>query len=222
MRKKYVEHTPGKDTRYVSVPAPMTYGTSTSRRTQGQQRNRCSEFSKEGTCVIARKVLILLNERKAIPMTTSQQTILQLDQTRATEPNEQAEGMATVQNAARSGPGAPTTGRNGSKGDTPRPNTAHPPFAYPAWPTSKPGPQATPPLPEQHPHPLRTDQMVYECYDQERGMPCVPPPRLPPVQEHRKRTYLPDTDFLEVVSEKEALQRWLDDGGGSDHETQFD
>jgi len=60
--------------------------------------------------------------------------------------------------------------------------------------------------------------MVYECYDQERGMPCVPPPRLPPVREHRKRAYLPGTDFLEVVSEKEALQRWLDDGGSSDHE----
>jgi hypothetical protein len=155
-------------------------------------------------------------------MTTSQQTILQVDQTRATEPNKQAEDVATVQDAARSGPGASTTRRNGSKDDptatTPRPRTAHPPFAYPAWPTSKPGPLATPPLPGQHPHPLRTDQMVYSCYDQERGMPCVPPPGLPPVREPTKRTYLPDTDLLEVVSEKEGLQRWLDDGGSSDHE----
>lgn len=139
-------------------------------------------------------------------MTTSQQMVSQLDQTRVTDPNERAEGVTTVQNAARSGPGAPTTERNGSKGDTPRPGTAHPPFAYPAWPTSKPGPQATPPLPGQHPHPLRTDQMVYECYDQERGRPCIPSPRLPPVREPRKRIYIPDADFLEVVSEKEALQ----------------
>jgi len=63
--------------------------------------------------------------------------------------------------------------------------------------------------------------MVYEYYDQERGMPYVPPPGLPPVREHRNRTYLPDTDSREVVSEKEALQRWLDDGGGSDHEVAF-
>jgi len=60
--------------------------------------------------------------------------------------------------------------------------------------------------------------MVYECYDQERGMPCVPSPGLPPVREYRNRIYIPDTDFLEVVSEKEALQRWLDDGGRSDQE----
>jgi hypothetical protein len=154
-------------------------------------------------------------------MTTSQQMASQLDQMRVTEPNEQAEGVTTVQNAARSGPDAPTTELNGSKGDTPRPGTAHPPFAYPAWPTSKPGPQATAPLPGQHPHPIRTDQMVYECYDQERGMPCVPPPEQPLVREHRNRTYLPDTDFLAVVSEKEALQRWLDDGGSSDRKVAF-
>jgi hypothetical protein len=149
-------------------------------------------------------------------MTTSQQMASQLDQTRVTEPN------AGRRSDDRSGRSTLRTRRsyNGAewKQDTPRPGTAHPPFAYPAWPTSKPGPQATPPLPGQHPHPLRTDQMVYSCYDQERGRPCVPPPRLPPVREPRKRTYFPDTDFLEVVSEKEALQRWLDDGGGSDHE----
>jgi hypothetical protein len=189
----------------------MTYVTS--RRTQGTATNRYSD-SQEGTRVIERNVLILLHKRKATPMTTSQQTILQGDQARATEPKKQAEGVATVQDAARSESDVPAMWRNGSKSGTPRPT----PFAYPAWPTSKPGPQATPPLPGQHPHPLRTDQMVYSCYDQERGRPCVPPPGLPPVRESRKRTYLPDTDFLEVVSEKEALQRWLDDGGSSNHE----
>ncbi len=45
---------------------------------------------------------------------------------------------------------------------------------YPEWPTSTPGPQATLPPPGMKPVPTRTDQMVYECYDQERGMPCTP------------------------------------------------
>jgi len=155
-------------------------------------------------------------------MTTSQQMTPLLNQTRATELDEQAEGVATVQDVAQSGSDAPTTGRNGSKDDptatAPRPTTTHPRFTYPAWPTSKPGPQATSPLTGQYPHPRRADQMVYEYYDQERGVPGVPPPGQPPVREHRNKTYLPDTDFQEVVSEKEALQRWLDDGGGSDHE----
>ncbi len=44
---------------------------------------------------------------------------------------------------------------------------------YPTWPTSTPGPQATLPLPGMTPLPMRTDQMIYECYDQERGVPCT-------------------------------------------------
>lgn len=44
---------------------------------------------------------------------------------------------------------------------------------FPAWPTSKAGPWATRRLPGQKPLPGRTDQMIYECYDQERGRPCV-------------------------------------------------
>jgi hypothetical protein len=46
--------------------------------------------------------------------------------------------------------------------------------------------------------------MVYEYYNQERGIPGIPPSRVA-VQEHRNKTYLPDTDFLEVASETEAL-----------------
>jgi len=158
-------------------------------------------------------------------MTTYKQTTPLLAQTRATEPREQAEEVVIVQNTTRSKPGNSAVGQHASK-DKPiatiaQPEYAHRSLTYPAWPTSKPGHWATSPLSGLHPHPRRTDQMVYECYDQERGMPCVPPPMMPPVQEHRKRTYLPDTDFLEVVSEKEALQRWLDDGGGSDHEVAF-
>ncbi len=45
---------------------------------------------------------------------------------------------------------------------------------YPEWPTSTPGPQATLPLPGMKPVPTRSDQMVYACYDQERGRPCTP------------------------------------------------
>src|SRR5947208_16736214 len=62
---------------------------------------------------------------------------------------------------------------------------------YPAWPTSKPGPETTSPLSGQKPHPTRTDQMVYECYDQERGMPDVTPPTRV-MRENGTRIYLPD------------------------------
>lgn len=45
-------------------------------------------------------------------------------------------------------------------------------LAHPSWPTSKPGPEITPPPPGQYPLPGRTDQMIYGRYDQELGMPC--------------------------------------------------
>lgn len=49
-------------------------------------------------------------------------------------------------------------------------------FPYPSWPTSKPGPQVTPRLPGQKPMPGRSDQMVYEAYDQVRGRPMLATP----------------------------------------------
>lgn len=49
-------------------------------------------------------------------------------------------------------------------------------FPYPAWPTSKPGPQVTKRLPGQKPMPGRSDQMVYEAYDQVRGRPILATP----------------------------------------------
>jgi hypothetical protein len=54
--------------------------------------------------------------------------------------------------------------------------------AYPAWPTSAPGPQTTTPPDGMRPVARRTDQMVYECYDQERGQPCIalPAKRITP------------------------------------------
>jgi hypothetical protein len=39
------------------------------------------------------------------------------------------------------------------------------------WPTSRPGPQVTPPPPGERPVATRTDQMVEIAYDQERGEP---------------------------------------------------
>ncbi|GHO77293.1 hypothetical protein KSD_50640 [Ktedonobacter sp. SOSP1-85] len=90
-------------------------------------------------------------------------------------------------------------------------------FAYPAWPTSKPGPQVTSPLPGQKPHPKRTDQMVYGCYDQEQGRACVSPATRA-VRKMRGRVYLPDDNFLEVISEAEAVERWRDDGNASETE----
>ena len=39
------------------------------------------------------------------------------------------------------------------------------------WPSSKPGPQATPPPPGQKPMPKRTDQVVEVGYNQETGTP---------------------------------------------------
>ncbi|GHO73714.1 hypothetical protein KSD_14850 [Ktedonobacter sp. SOSP1-85] len=90
-------------------------------------------------------------------------------------------------------------------------------FAYPAWPTSKPGPQVTSPLPGQKPHPKRTDQMVYDCYDQEQGRPCVSPATRT-VRKMRGRVYLPDDNFLEVISEAEAVERWREDGNASEAE----
>ena len=89
---------------------------------------------------------------------------------------------------------------------------------YPEWPTSKPGPAVTPPPPGQRPQARRSDQMVYECYDQEQGMACESPAR-PVMREHKGKMYLPDAHFLEMISEAEAEERWLDDGGTSDKKT---
>src|SRR5947209_13061086 len=69
----------------------------------------------------------------------------------------------------------------------PRRDQRQPKPTYPEWPTSTPGPQATSPLPGMKPVPTRTDQMVYECYDQERGMPCSPVverPERPSIRPH--------------------------------------
>jgi len=124
-------------------------------------------------------------------MTITGQTTSPLDTMREAGPNAHVQGVVTVEDTAQSGPADTTTGRNGSTDPPPeaisQPGPAHRPFAYPAWPTSKPGPQATAPLPGQHAHSLRTDQMIYGCYDQERGLPCVSPPRPIMYKQETKR-----------------------------------
>jgi hypothetical protein len=87
-------------------------------------------------------------------------------------------------------------------------------FTYPSWPTSEPGPAIISPPAGQKPHPMRTDQMVYEDgYDQEQGKPSFPPPPTRIVRENKTRIYIPDPSLQEVTLENEALERWLDDGG---------
>lgn len=84
---------------------------------------------------------------------------------------------------------------------------------YPVWPTSQPGPTVIAPPFGQHPHPVRTDQMVYEHYDQEHGRAYIPAAIKPAVAAHRGKVYRPDVDKQDVFSETDAAQRWLDDGG---------
>jgi hypothetical protein len=108
--------------------------------------------------------------------------------------------------------------KDGTADTVMQPKREHRPFTYPLWPTSKPGPGATLPPPGQKPLSMRTDQMVYACYDQERGMPGV----IPPTRAVRENLYnppLPDVSLQEVDSE--AMERWLDDGGASDNEAAF-
>jgi hypothetical protein len=124
-------------------------------------------------------------------MSTTQQTLSQLDQAREAEQN-LAEASVTIL-ASKQEPHQ---------------------FVYPSWPTSKPGPQITFPPTGQKPHSMRTDQMVYiESYDQEHGRPSVSPPPTPIVRANRTRTYITGLIMQEGTFENEAMERWLDDGG---------
>jgi len=150
-------------------------------------------------------------------MTISQPTTSPFETKREAETKEQAQGVGAVRDTAREAIEDLPTGRNG--GNDHPPETIPPserkqrPIVYPEWPTSRPGPQITAPLPGQHPHPRRTDQMVYACYDQERGMPCVVPPKPNIIQQHRGRPYLPDAGTQETADAAQAIERWLNEGG---------
>jgi len=115
-------------------------------------------------------------------MSPYQQTLPLVDKTNEAGPNEQAAGRVTVQDATDD-PARERSGITDSSAETMMPpRQDHRPFAYPAWPTSTPGPEAILPPPGQKPYPTRTDQMLYEGpYDQERGRPGVslPAPMIP-------------------------------------------
>ena len=155
-------------------------------------------------------------------MTTTQQTISQGDHMKDIVFQKNAQGVTTIQDVARSGVGDTSLDRNRSNGHhpetIPQPSPPDHPFFYPVWPTSKPGPLATTPPPGQYPHRMRTDQMVYECYDQEHGIPCVASPKPSRQPEKRARSYLPAPRLLGV--ETAEMARWLDDGGRESQENE--
>jgi len=150
-------------------------------------------------------------------MTISQPTTSPFETTREAETNEQAQGVGAVRDTALGALEVLPTERNGSNDHPPETippsEPARRPLVYPEWSPSRPGPQITAPLPGPHPHSRRTDQMVYACYDQERGMPCVAPPKPKIIQQHRGRQYLPDASAQETADEAQASERWRNDGG---------
>lgn len=150
-------------------------------------------------------------------MSTTQQTFSQLDQVREAEQNH-AETPVTIQDGTRPFQSDQAMEQkrmaDGIIETVPASKQKPHQFVYPSWPTSKPGPQITFPPAGQKPHPMRTDQMVYkESYDQVQGRPSVSSPPTPIVQENRTRTYITEMSRGEVSFEKEAMERWLDDGG---------
>jgi hypothetical protein len=150
-------------------------------------------------------------------MSTTQQTLPQLDQARDAE-QQHAEAPVTIQETTR--PSQSDHAIEQQKiadgiAETVLSSKYEPhQFAYLCWPTSEPGPQVTFPPAGQKPHPMRTDQMVYEeSYDQEHGRPSVSPLPTRIARKNRTRTYIPDHSLQEVTFENEAMERWLDDGG---------
>jgi hypothetical protein len=110
-------------------------------------------------------------------MQTYQPTRLLLDDTGETVVNERAEAVVAVQVAL---PDEPVPRRKGSEESAAVPVVAPPrrqrQFALPPWPTSQPAPEVTAPSPGQRLVPTRTDQVTYDFYDQERGLPGLAPP----------------------------------------------
>lgn len=158
-----------------------------------------------------------VSARKAPPMSTTQQTLSQLDQARDAEQN-YAEAPVTIQETTPpfQSDHAMEQKRIADGITETILSSKHEPyqFTYPSWPTSKPGPQITFPPAGQKPHPMRTDQMVYEeSYDQEHGRSAISSPPTQIMRENRTRTYIPDHSLQEVTFENEAVERWLDDGG---------
>lgn len=127
-------------------------------------------------------------------MTTYQPTTLPIDTTSAVEAREQADTAVSAENVARPMLGEQTAARNGSKDGAAtmvQPTYDYRQLAHPSWPTSKPGPEITPPPSGQYPLPGRTEQMIYERYDQRRGMACssLPTETVPEAAGTRFKVY---------------------------------
>ncbi|WP_236601636.1 hypothetical protein [Ktedonobacter sp. SOSP1-52] len=135
-------------------------------------------------------------------MNTVQETHSPVKTMRNAPPDEHPETVVTAQGVSPSVQGSSVREGSASQGNLagmliPE-RHAQTQWVYPAWPTSKPGPPVTSLPPGQKPHPKRTDQMVYDCYDRERERPCVAP-TIQVVRKTRARTYRPDNTFLEVI-----------------------
>lgn len=149
-------------------------------------------------------------------MIIPQPTTSPFDTTREAETNEQVQRVGAVRDTAQGTLGDLPTEHNGRNASLPEMIPPSEPtrsrIVYPEWPTSKPGPLTTAPLPGQHPHPLRSDQMVYACYNQERGMICDAPVKPKIMQQQRGGQYLPDASTQETADEAQAIERGLNNG----------
>lgn len=82
----------------------------------------------------------------------------------------------------------------------------HRQYALPPWPTSQPGPEITAPSPGQRLVLTRTDQVTYDFYDQERGLPGLAPPS--PVDQGKKSIDKPrETHQTVSTASQAAVQR---------------
>ena len=110
-------------------------------------------------------------------MRLSQPIALPLDKAQALVSNESVETLGIVQVAV---PDQHVPKKKRSAERATETVSVSPPrqrqFTLPSWPTSQPGPEVTAPSPGQRLVPTRTDQVTYDCYDQERGRPGLPPP----------------------------------------------
>lgn len=116
-------------------------------------------------------------QRKGLLMQTDQLTVLPLKETQAIGENEPAETIVVAQGAAPDERVPSATGSEESatetSGASPRRQRQ---YSLPSWPTSQPGPEITAPSSGQRRVRTRTDQVRYDFYDQERGLPGPPPP----------------------------------------------
>jgi hypothetical protein len=100
---------------------------------------------------------------------------LLVDETREAVSNKPLEKAVAIGDATRALPGSQVLPEQASQGGALEKVLVHPrvhrPFTLPPWPTSQPGPEVTAPSPGQRLVHLRTDQVTYDSYDQERGRP---------------------------------------------------